>query len=160
MRLVIAAIGRRRHAPEAVLIDGYAERLAAGGRAVGLHGLDLAEFDAARAPDAAGRAAREWTALSGAVPPGARTVVLDERGKAFGSADFAALIARWRDDGAPATAFLIGGPDGHAPAARESADLLLAFGPWTWPHLLVRAMLAEQLYRTMTILAGHPYHRS
>jgi 23S rRNA (pseudouridine1915-N3)-methyltransferase len=87
-------------------------------------------------------------------------VALDERGKALASEAFARRIAGWRDGGAQDLAFLIGGADGHAPAVRERADFLLSLGPMTWPHLMVRAMLAEQLYRAQQILAGHPYHRA
>jgi 23S rRNA (pseudouridine1915-N3)-methyltransferase len=87
-------------------------------------------------------------------------VALDERGKALPSEAFAAKIGDWRDRGAGDLAFLIGGADGHGDAVRARADFLLAFGPMTWPHMLVRGMLAEQLYRAQQILAGHPYHRS
>ena len=164
MRLLIAAVGRRRNAPEAPLIDEYVRRIESGGRAVGLTGVDLVEFDAARDADAAQRKRREWTALeaassTAASPKGAHKVILDERGKSLTSADFAARIGRWRDDSVPCLTFMIGGPDGHDAVARESADLVLYLGPQTWPHLLVRVMLAEQIYRAMTILAGHPYHR-
>jgi 23S rRNA (pseudouridine1915-N3)-methyltransferase len=89
-----------------------------------------------------------------------KTVLLDEQGKAMSSEDFAALLGRWRDDGIRETRFVLGAADGHSPEERGAADLLLAFGPATWPHLLARAMLFEQLYRATTILAGHPYHRS
>ncbi len=89
-----------------------------------------------------------------------RTVLLDERGQAQTSEQFAALLGRWRDDGVREARFVIGAADGHGAAARESADLLLGFGTMTWPHLLARAMLAEQLWRATSILAGHPYHRS
>jgi 23S rRNA (pseudouridine1915-N3)-methyltransferase len=89
-----------------------------------------------------------------------REVLLDERGKQLSSEDFAALLGRWRDEGVREARFLIGAADGHGEAARTRADLLLGFGPMTWPHLLVRAMLAEQLWRATSILAGHPYHRS
>lgn len=89
-----------------------------------------------------------------------RTVLLDERGKAMSSEAFAALLGKWRDEGVRETRFLIGAADGHSDAERASADLLLAFGPATWPHMLARAMLMEQLYRATTILAGHPYHRA
>lgn len=92
-------------------------------------------------------------------PPGSRIVVLDERGKALSSQDFAARLGRWRDEGVRETRFLLGPADGHRPETREAADLCLAFGPATWPHLMARAMLAEQLYRAWSILAGHPYHR-
>lgn len=89
-----------------------------------------------------------------------RTVLLDERGKAMASEDFAALLGRWRDEGVRETRFMIGAADGHSDAERAGADLLLAFGPATWPHMIARAMLMEQLYRAATILAGHPYHRA
>ena len=160
MRLVIAAIGRRRTTPEAALIDDYAARLRLGGRAVGFLGFDIIEIDAPRLTEPRRRAAREWELMSAAAPEGAKRIVLDERGKSLASAAFAAEIGAWRDSGAPAAAFFIGGADGHGEAARKSADLLLAFGPQTWPHMLARAMLCEQLYRAMTILSGHPYHRA
>lgn len=89
-----------------------------------------------------------------------RTVLLDERGKDPGSEEFAAILGRWRDSGVRECRFVLGAADGHSQAERDAADLLLAFGRATWPHLLARAMLAEQLYRATTILAGHPYHRS
>lgn len=90
----------------------------------------------------------------------AREVLLDEHGKQMSSEDFAALLGRWRDDGVREARFLIGAADGHGQEARAKADLLLGFGAMTWPHLMVRAMLAEQLWRATSILAGHPYHRS
>jgi 23S rRNA (pseudouridine1915-N3)-methyltransferase len=89
-----------------------------------------------------------------------REVLLDERGRQLSSAEFAALLGRWRDEGVREVRFLIGAADGHGDLAREKADLLLAFGAMTWPHLIARAMLAEQLWRATSILAGHPYHRS
>ncbi len=88
-----------------------------------------------------------------------RTVAMDERGKQLTSGEFAAILGRWRDDGVRETRFLIGAADGHDEASRDSADLLIAFGKATWPHMLARAMLAEQLWRATSILAGHPYHR-
>lgn len=94
-----------------------------------------------------------------AAPPGAVNIVLDERGAPLGSKAFADRLGRWRDEGVPEARFLIGAADGHDAETRASADLLLSFGPATWPHLLVRAMLAEQLYRATAILANHPYHR-
>ena len=99
----------------------------------------------------------------GTVPPPpspVRNILLDERGKMLSSEDFAALLGRWRDDGVREARFWIGAADGHGDAARETADLLLGFGAMTWPHMLARAMLAEQLWRATSILAGHPYHRS
>ena len=89
-----------------------------------------------------------------------REVLLDERGRQLGSEEFAALLGRWRDDGVREARFLIGAADGHGGPARDRADLLIAFGAMTWPHMLARAMLAEQLWRATSIIAGHPYHRS
>lgn len=89
-----------------------------------------------------------------------KTVLLDERGKAMASEKLAQTLGRWRDDGMRETRFVLGAADGHSDAERAEADLLLAFGPATWPHLLARAMLMEQLYRATSILAGHPYHRA
>jgi 23S rRNA (pseudouridine1915-N3)-methyltransferase len=91
--------------------------------------------------------------------PHTRTVVMDERGQALGSADFAQLLSRWRDEAVREVRFLIGGADGHDAPTRAGADLLLSFGPATWPHMLARAMLAEQLFRAVSILSNHPYHR-
>ena len=89
-----------------------------------------------------------------------RTVLLDERGKALSSEALAAILGRWRDEGVREARFVLGAADGHSDEERASADLLLAMGAMTWPHLLARAMLMEQLYRATTIVAGHPYHRS
>ena len=90
----------------------------------------------------------------------AREVLLDERGSQHSSEQFAALLGRWRDDGVREVRFWIGAADGHGDKMRREADLLLGFGAMTWPHMLARAMLAEQLWRATSILAGHPYHRS
>ena len=95
-----------------------------------------------------------------ALPPGAITVILDEKGKSLGSVAFAEQLGQWRDKGVREARFLIGAADGFDDAERARADLLLNFGAMTWPHMLARAMLAEQLWRATSILAGHPYHRS
>ncbi|MCW5724296.1 MAG: 23S rRNA (pseudouridine(1915)-N(3))-methyltransferase RlmH [Maricaulaceae bacterium] len=155
MRLVIIAAGRIRPSPERVLLEDYLERATRLGRSIGLGPAAETEIDN-RGFDDAGE---ETAALLAAVPDGARRVILDERGRALTSPDFAAQLAAWRDEGARAAAFLIGGPDGFAEPARKGADLVLAFGPMVWPHRLVRVMLAEQLYRAVSILTGSPYHR-
>lgn len=160
MRLVIAAVGKIRAEPAGAIMKDYAARAAAIGRNIGFTGPDIHEVEAPRALAGAARQAREGELLSAAIPEGAKLVLLDERGKNLNSEDFAAALSRWRDDGAAAAAFLIGGADGHDADMRRRADLTLSFGAATWPHLLVRAMLTEQLYRAMTILSGHPYHRA
>lgn len=160
MRIVVAAVGRRRATPEAALIDDYASRIAAGGRAVGVTSMELLEIDISRAQTAEDRRNQEYGAFERRVPGDARRIVLDERGTALTSLAFAERIGRWRDDGETQLAFLLGGPDGHAEAARSTAHLVLGLGPQTWPHLLARAMLCEQLYRATSILAGRPYHRA
>jgi len=145
--------------PERELVGRYLDRAAAGGKVLGLTGFSVAEAPESRAAQAAARKAEEARQLTAAFPPGAVVVALDERGKGIGSEAFAALLGRWRDDGRAAAGFLIGGADGLDPALVSSADLVLSFSPLTWPHQMVRIMLAEQLYRATTILSGHPYHR-
>ena len=155
MRLLIAAVGRLRTGPEAGLVADYLDRATKTGRPTGLGPATLAEIDDRRG----GGPAAEGEALRRAVPDGAVTVILDERGRTLSSPDLAGRIADWRDAGRRDAAFLIGGADGHDPALRDAADLVLSFGPMVWPHRLARVMLAEQLYRATAILAGTPYHR-
>jgi len=159
MQIVVAAIGRMKHGPERELVARYLSRAEAAGRALGLTGFSVSESPESRAQEAVARKREEAAALARMAPAGARRIVLDERGKMLASDAFAERIAAWRDDGAPALVLAIGGPDGHDPAYRDSADLALSFSPMTWPHQLVRIMAAEQLYRATTILSGHPYHR-
>ena len=144
--------------PERELVARYLDRAIGGGKPLALTGFEVLEFPESRASSSAARKADEAKALRAAVPEGI-VVALDERGKAIGSEAFSALIGRWRDDGRPAASFVIGGADGLDPAFVAAADMTLSFSPLTWPHQLVRIMLAEQLYRTTTILSGHPYHR-
>jgi len=160
MRLVVAAVGRLKQGPERDLAQRYRERIAQAGRAVGFQDIELVEIAESRAREAARRKTEESIALAQLIPDGAVKALLDERGEDLGSAGFADALRRWRDDGRPAAVFLIGGPDGVATNLRQDADLCLAFGAATWPHQLVRIMLMEQLYRAVTILAGHPYHRT
>ena len=151
MRLHIVAVGKLKAGPHAALARHYAERLA--------WPLVLREVEEKRPLPAAELKEREGALLLAAVPAGAVIVALDERGKPLASAAFAGKIAQWRDGGTADLAFLIGGADGLAEAVRKRADLILSLGAMTWPHLLVRGMLLEQLYRAQQILAGHPYHR-
>lgn len=147
-----------KQGPERELVARYLERAVQSGRALGLSGFEVAEVAESRASAAPTRKAEEAKALRAALPAGV-TVALDERGRGLNSEDFAKQLARWRDEGRPAAGFVIGGPDGLDPAFTAAADLTLGFSPLTWPHQLVRIMLAEQLYRATTILSGHPYHR-
>ena len=156
MRLTVIAVGALRSAPCQELCELYAKRLR-GGQPLGpLSFKDVAERKGAT-PDK--QKEDEGSRLLAAVPAGARTVVLDERGKSSDSRSFAATLGRWRDEGLRDAAFLIGGAGGHSADLRRQADLLLSFGGMTWPHDLARAMIAEQLYRANCILSGHPYHR-
>ena len=144
--------------PEREMVARYLDRAIGGGKPLALTGFDVIELTESRAGSSASRKADEAKALRAALPDGI-VVALDERGKAIGSEAFAHQIGRWRDDGRSAASFIIGGADGLDPAFVAAADLVLSFSPLTWPHQLVRIMLAEQLYRTTTILSGHPYHR-
>lgn len=152
MQITVAAVGRAKPGAERDLFDSYAGRLP--------WRIALKEIEIKKELATDVRRAREAEALLAAVPDGARIVALDERGKSEGSEAFAKRLGKWRDDGARTIAFLIGGADGLDESLRKRADLVLSFGALTWPHMLVRAMLAEQLYRAHTILTGHPYHRS
>jgi 23S rRNA (pseudouridine1915-N3)-methyltransferase len=159
MRISIHAVGRMKQGPERELVARYLDRAVASGKPLGLTGFDVAELTESRAGSAPARKVEEAKAIRTAITSNAVIVALDERGKSTSSEAFSALVARWRDDGKPAAAFVIGGADGLDPAFTATADLVLSFSLLTWPHQLVRIMLAEQLYRTTTILSGHPYHR-
>ena len=153
MRIAILAIGRLGRSPEADLVRLYAERATAAGRALGLGPVEVIEVEG-RKPGKGSEA----EALSAHLAD-SRIIACDERGRARSSRDFAAEIGRLRDDGVRRLVFLIGGADGLDPALRTRAQDTLAFGPQTWPHALARVMLAEQVYRSVTLLAGGPYHR-
>ena len=159
MRVVLLAIGRMKKGPETELVERYLKRAEQAGRQIGLRGIEIIEIRESRAADAGKRMVEESIALANVIPEGAVTVMLDKRGDNLGSADFADHMRKWRDAGVPATAFIVGGPDGLAQSLREKAKLKLAFGAATWPHQMVRIMLLEQVYRAITILSGHPYHR-
>lgn len=154
MRVTILAVGRLRAGPERALVDDYLARFDRTGRAQGLGPARVVEIDGR----GGGRAA-EGAAMAAALPAGAAILALDERGEARGSEPFAAWLADRAGRGTRDLACLIGGADGLAPELRGRADLVLSFGPMVWPHMLVRVMLAEQLYRAAAIRAGTPYHR-
>jgi 23S rRNA (pseudouridine1915-N3)-methyltransferase len=156
MRLHLCAVGRLRAGPERDLLDDYLLRCDRTGRPLGLGPVTEHEVEDKRG----GGMAAEGELLARALPAGAVLVVLDERGKTLSSPELAAQLAAWRDGGRQDAAFVIGGADGIDPALRSRADLAISFGRMVWPHMLVRVMLAEQLYRATTILAGSPYHRA
>jgi 23S rRNA (pseudouridine1915-N3)-methyltransferase len=155
MRLTICAVGRLRSGPERALVDDYLDRFNRAGRALGFGPVSLTEVEDKRG----GGMAAEAALLARAIPEDALTCVLDERGDVLTSPAFATRLAGWRDKGR-SVAFVIGGADGIDPALRAQADSALSLGAMVWPHMLVRVMLAEQLYRAAAILAGSPYHRA
>jgi 23S rRNA (pseudouridine1915-N3)-methyltransferase len=160
MRILIAAVGRLKQGPERELAERYRKRAADFGRKIGLQAFDIIEIRESRADSVERRMVEESIAIANVVPERAITVILDERGSTMNSAAFAGRLQDWRGAERAALAFIIGGADGLAPSLRDKADLALAFGPLTWPHQLARIMLLEQLYRAVTILGGHPYHRA
>ena len=139
MLLHVVARGKIARSPEEELLERYAKRIT--------WPLKLTEL-----PETGGRVPEPLTPM--------RTVLLDERGENLGSETFARQLERWRDDGIRECRFVLGAADGHSQADRDGADLLISFGKATWPHLLARAMLMEQLFRATSLLAGHPYHRA
>jgi 23S rRNA (pseudouridine1915-N3)-methyltransferase len=155
MRLHLCAVGRLRAGLERDLVDDYLQRCDRTGRPLGLGPVTEHEVEDKRG----GGMAAEAVLLAKVVPEGAALCVLDERGKTLSSPEFAQTLAAWRDGGRQDAAFVIGGADGIDPGLRARADVAVSFGRMVWPHMLVRVMLAEQLYRATTILGGSPYHR-
>ena len=149
-------MGRLRQGPERDLYDDYLTRFDRTGRALALGPAQLTEVEDKKG----GGMAAEATLLQRAIPDGALICAMDERGKVLTSPAFAAQLGQWRDQGRADVAFVIGGADGIDPSLRAQADTALSFGKMVWPHMLVRVMLAEQLYRAASILAGSPYHRA
>ena len=155
MRLRILAIGRLRNGPEKDLIGDYISRFNRSGRPLGLGPVELTELEDKKG----GGKAAEAALLLKAIGPSATVIALDERGKLQSSPDFAAHLAQIRDTAPSELVFVIGGADGLDPVVLQRADFALSFGAMVWPHMLVRVMLTEQLYRAASILAGGPYHR-
>lgn len=156
MRVTILAVGRLRAGPEADLVADYLKRFDRTGRKLGLGPARVVEVEDRKG----GGPAAEAALLLAAAPRGATLAALDERGETPTSPEFAARLRAWADGGARDLAFAIGGADGLDAALRDRADARLSFGPMVWPHMLARVMLAEQLYRAASILAGGPYHRA
>jgi len=159
MRLLIAAVGRLKDKGEIDLVQRYVERVAGAGRAVATGPLSVVEIPESRAASVSARQSDESTRLLSVARSCDRLVLMDETGRSFDSVGFARWLAAERDSGVRELAFLIGGPDGHGQQAQTSAHLSISLSPMTLPHGLARAMLAEQIYRAITISSGHPYHR-
>ena len=155
MRVHICAVGRLRKGPERDLYDDYLTRFDRTGRALALGPAQLIEVEDKKG----GGMLAEAALLERAIPTGSLICVMDERGKLQSSPQFAETLGNWRDQGRQDVAFVIGGADGIDPSLRDRADASLSFGKMVWPHMLVRVMLAEQLYRAASILSGGPYHR-
>jgi 23S rRNA (pseudouridine1915-N3)-methyltransferase len=149
VKILVVAVGRARPGPERALWEEFSDRLD--------WPIRLVEVESKK--PGPGLKDREAELLLKSVPDDALLVALDESGKALSSPDFAKQLGRWQDQGVGTLAFAIGGADGLADAVRAEARLTLSLGPMTWPHMLVRGLLAEQLYRAERILQGHPYHR-
>ncbi len=159
MRLTLIAVGRVKAGPERELVERYRSRIVAGARALGFGAFEIVEIAESRARREADRRSEEAKAIREKAGT-ARLVLLDERGRNGSSEEFAATLAGWRDDGVAATAFVIGGADGLDQALTRDAAMQIAFGRLTLPHQLVRVLMAEQIYRALTIIGGHPYHRA
>ena len=151
MQYCIISIGRWKTGPERALYEKFQARMRPP--------LRLMEVEEKKSLKGSELLRREGQLLLNAVPAEAIIIALDYGGESLSSADVASVLGAWRDSGVRTVAFLIGGANGHDEAVLEHADLNLSLGPQTWPHMMVRAMLAEQLYRTQSILSGHPYHR-
>lgn len=154
MKLSLIAVGPMKSGPERDLFDDYATRFRRTGKGLGFRDFQEIEVDSGGGLD------REGDRILARLPQGAYALRLDEHGKSMGSVDFANMLARLRDDGHQDLVFLIGGAEGYARDVRKAVPHTLAFGVQTWPHRLVRAMLAEQLYRAASILSGGPYHKA
>jgi 23S rRNA (pseudouridine1915-N3)-methyltransferase len=159
MRLLILAVGHSRGTSEGTLCDDFIGRAHTFGKRLGFTSVAIEEVAVSKLREAKSRIAEEGEKLAARIPRGAQAIFLDARGKGMTSDDFAEMLAAMRDAGAKDLVFLIGGPDGLDPGPAVKSSRSLAFGPQTWPHLMARAMLAEQIYRALTILGGHPYHR-
>ncbi len=155
MRVQLSVVGRLRNGPEKDLIEDYLTRFERTGRALGYTGATIVEVEDKKG----GGQQAEAELLLKSIPKGTVIVTLDERGKLLTSPEFATQLGHWRDNGAPAVCFVIGGADGLTRELRAQADTSISFGKMVWPHMLARVMLCEQLYRAVSILAGSPYHR-
>lgn len=152
MKITIVAVGRMKRGPLEAICREYSDRLP--------WSLAIHEVEAKKRLEGDALKAEEADLIAARIPDGAVLVALDERGRGLSSEDLARRIGDWRDQGRGEICFVLGGADGLTPSIRDRADIILAFGPQTWPHMLARVMLIEQIYRVERILAGHPYHRA
>jgi 23S rRNA (pseudouridine1915-N3)-methyltransferase len=159
MRIQVFAVGRMKSGPERDLAARYFDRFAKVAPPLGLEFGGVTEVTESRARDAEQRKREESAKLFESITAGSPLILLDERGKNLSSAEFAAMIAKQRDSGARGMTFAIGGADGHAEESRQKAQMVISFGAMTFPHQIMRILIAEQLYRAATIISGHPYHR-
>ncbi|WP_299809674.1 23S rRNA (pseudouridine(1915)-N(3))-methyltransferase RlmH [uncultured Roseibium sp.] len=159
MRFTLSCIGRMKAGADRDLLDRYLDRARKSGRGLGVIDVLLNEMPESRAQRAEDRKAEEAGSILATLQSGARLVVLDENGRNMSSPDFSRTLETWKNDGVPDIVFAIGGADGHGVEVLARADLKLALGAMTWPHQIARILLAEQIYRAMTIQSGHPYHR-
>lgn len=154
MHITLISVGKLKKGPEKELVDDYVARFNKAGPGIGLRSLKLVDLTSGGGLDAEGKL------ILNAVPAGSKVLRLDEHGQAWTSVKLANQIAKWRDGGTPQLCFLIGGAEGYSDAVRDAYPDTLALGPQTWPHRLVKAMISEQLYRSVSLLAGLPYHKA
>jgi 23S rRNA (pseudouridine1915-N3)-methyltransferase len=152
MKITVAAIGKFKDSPEKEIFTSYLKRIP--------WKFELKEFEAKKGLSGEQLKTAEASFLLPAIPKGSKIIALDERGKNISSPELASLISSWQSGGSSSVAFVIGGADGLDEQIRQKADFTLSFGKLTWPHMLVRSMLAEQIYRAYSIISGHPYHRN
>ncbi|WP_108819896.1 23S rRNA (pseudouridine(1915)-N(3))-methyltransferase RlmH [Pseudovibrio sp. Alg231-02] len=160
MKVTIACVGKMKAGAEKDMLERYLDRARKAGRSVGITSVSVVEFSESRAARTSDRKDEEAQLLLNALPSGAILIALDEHGKALSSEAFAKKLGGWADQGISDMVLAIGGADGHGQALLQRADLKLALGSMTWPHQLVRILCGEQIYRAITILTGHPYHRA
>jgi len=160
MKIFIGTVGRMKKGPESTLFQTYFERCNQVGSKIGLGPVQIGESVEARNPSKSERQRLEAESLSKMLPKKSRIIALDENGKNLSSVAFSKHLAAWRDEGIPHASFLIGGPDGLDKSLINEADLVLSLGTMTWPHMIARILLVEQIYRSISLLSGHPYHRA
>ncbi|ALE04143.1 23S rRNA (pseudouridine(1915)-N(3))-methyltransferase RlmH [Bartonella ancashensis] len=159
MQISIFAIGRMKEGIEQKLVHRYLDRFSKSAKTMGLHFGKMQEITESRSQTSHQRMEEEGKKLLEVLPERCRLIVCDERGKSISSVSFAERIALYRGEGVRDLIIALGGPDGHSEKVRDRADFLLSFGFMTWPHQIARILLTEQLYRAVTILSNHPYHR-